>query len=78
MYLCFTRLCLQETKIIKQWLLVTNEIKKHAIVYHKRNENPNSEEYPKKTDYENDWNIEEEINEKGEQEIEEEINEEDE
>ena len=37
-------------------------------------EDPNPEEYPEKTDYENDWNIEEEINEEGEQEIEEEIN----
>src|SRR6266542_3780049 len=41
-------------------------------------EDPNLEEYLEKTDYENDWNIEEEINEEGEQEIEEEINEEDE
>ena len=54
--------------------MVTNETKKHAIVYHKRN--PNPEKYPEETDYENDWNIEEEINEEGEQEIEEEINEE--
>src|SRR6266542_3072444 len=37
-------------------------------------EDPNPEEYPEKTNYENDWNIEEEINEEGEQEIEEEIN----
>ena len=41
-------------------------------------EDPNPEEYPEETDYENDWNIEKEINEEGEQEIEEEINEEDE
>src|SRR6266498_3045880 len=38
-------------------------------------EDPNPEEYPEETDYENDWNIEKEINEEGEQEIEEEINE---
>src|SRR6266542_1490014 len=59
--LCFTRLCLQETKIIKWWLLVTNETKKHAIVYYKRNKNPNPEEYPEETDYKNDWKIKEEI-----------------
>src|SRR6266542_3674420 len=35
MYLCFTRLYLQKTKIIKWWLLVKNKTKKQAIVYYK-------------------------------------------